>query len=94
MSSESLGLYALALRDELGMRTRARLAHYVALAGDDPALRAVEGPEGRCLVAVSASEETAVVRVPEGWRDEHGAAVDAMDVAEGEVRVLRAGGER
>ena len=45
MSSESLGLYALALRDELGMRTRARLAHYVAIAGDDPALRAVEGPE-------------------------------------------------
>ncbi len=57
-------------------------------------LRAVEGPEGRCLVAVSASEETAVVRVIEGWRDEHGAAVDAVDVAEGEVRVLRAGGER
>jgi hypothetical protein len=57
-------------------------------------LRAVQGPDGRCLLAVSASEETATVRVPEGWRDERGDAVDAVDVAEGEVRVLRAGAER
>ncbi len=57
-------------------------------------LRAVQGPEGRCLIAVSASEETATVRVTDGWRDERGAAVDAVAVAEGEVRVLRAGGER
>lgn len=57
-------------------------------------LRAVQGAEGRCLIAVSASEEMAMVRVPEGWRDERGDAVEAVEVVEGAVRVLRAGGGR
>ncbi|MFO0628168.1 MAG: beta-galactosidase [Polyangiales bacterium] len=56
-------------------------------------LRAVQTDGGRCLLAVSASEETASVQVSGRWRDEQGALVEAVEVAEGEVRVLRAEGE-
>ena len=45
MSSEALAMFALALRDESAASARARLAHYVAIVSDDPAVRAVEGPE-------------------------------------------------
>lgn len=51
-------------------------------------LRAVDGPEGRWLFAVSASEETATLRTPAPWRDEGGDEVVEVQVTEGAVRVL------
>lgn len=51
--------------------------------------RRVEGEDGRWLLLVSASEAVATVALPGAWRDERGEAVTAVDVAEGEVRVLR-----
>lgn len=45
VSSESLELFALPLEDKRALAARSRLQRYCAIVSDDPAVRAVSGPE-------------------------------------------------